>query len=77
LAKKMVIYREGGRAGKLELALPIGPGLLRKITPELGLEGCFSLHPTPFRKFGGAWRSALLSVPGEMLMLWNLSAVVS
>jgi hypothetical protein len=71
----MVIYREGGRAGKLELALPIGPALLRKI--ELGLEGCFSLHPAPFRKFGGAQRSALLSGSGEIYVLESMLCSVS
>jgi len=42
----------------LEPALPIGPVSL---TFELGLEGCFPLHPAPFRNFGEARRSVFLS----------------
>jgi hypothetical protein len=44
--------------GCAQPALPIGPVSL---TFELGLEGCFPLHPAPFRNFGGAWRSVFLS----------------
>jgi hypothetical protein len=54
----MISVREGCRADVLEPALPIGPVSL---TFELGLEGCFPLHPAPFRNFGGAWRSVFLS----------------
>jgi len=53
-----ISVREGCRADVLEPALPIGPVSL---TFELGLEGCFPLHPAPFRNFGGAWRSVFLS----------------
>jgi hypothetical protein len=53
-----ISVREGCRADVLEPALPIGPVSL---TFELGLEGCFPLHPAPFRNFGGARRSVFLS----------------
>jgi hypothetical protein len=53
-----ISFREGCRADVLEPALPIGPVSL---TFELGLEGCFPLHPAPFRNFGGARRSVFLS----------------
>jgi hypothetical protein len=53
-----ISFREGCRADVLEPALPIGPVSLMF---ELGLEGCFPLHPAPFRNFGGARRSVFLS----------------